>query len=67
MRTLCVSCLWDLLFTMRVLCLRGLLGTKVPTSLKIDMTERDKSRVRKMLEREVIKVCVCVGVGCRER
>ena len=25
---------------------------RVPTSLKIDMTERDRSRVRKMLERE---------------
>ena len=25
---------------------------RVPTSLKIDMTERDKNRVRKMLDRE---------------
>jgi hypothetical protein len=30
-------------------------GTKVPPSLKIPMTERDNSRVRKMLEREVLR------------
>ena len=32
---------------------RFYLSFKVPTSLKFDMTERDRSRVRKMLEREV--------------